>query len=198
MRRLTVAITGASGAVYGREFCRFLAGASLGVDLVVSDNGAKVIRHELGLTEISPAALAGGPAGNFRLWDNHDLAAGPSSGSYPSDAMVVIPASGHAIAGIAHGFSDTLVIRAALVALKQKRPLIVVPRETPLGVIELRNQLLLAEAGAVVLPAMPGFYQKPQTVDDLVRFVVAKVAEVLGLPHDLYRRWTGEELAAKS
>ncbi len=194
MKRLVVAITGASGAVYGREFCRLLADGPIGVDFVISPNGRKVCRHELGLADPTPAALTGGPAANFRVWDHDDLAAGPSSGSYPCDGMVIIPASGHAVASIAHGISNDLIVRAALVTLKQRRPLVVVPRETPMGVIELRNQLTLAKAGAVILPASPGFYHHPQTVEDMVRFVVGKVAEVLGLPHDLYRRWTGKEL----
>jgi 4-hydroxy-3-polyprenylbenzoate decarboxylase len=192
-KRLTVAITGASGVVYGREFCRFLAAAPVNVDFVVSANGQTVCRHELGLTQVTPESLVGRPVGNFTAWSNDDLAAGPSSGSYPSDGMIVVPASGHAVASIAHGISENLIVRAALVTLKQRRPLVVVPRETPLGIIELRNQLALAEAGAVVLPASPGFYQQPKSIDDLVKFIVGRAAELLGLPHELYKRWTGPE-----
>jgi 4-hydroxy-3-polyprenylbenzoate decarboxylase len=200
MKRLIVAITGASGAAYAQAFCRYVAGSpSLAVDLIVSPNGRKVCRHELGLDDVTPAALVGPgrSVANFTVWPHDELAAGPSSGSYPADGMVIIPASGHAIAAVAHGLSDNLIVRAALVTLKQKRRLVVVPRETPVGVIELRNQLVLAEAGAVILPASPGFYQRPGSVDDLLAFVVGKVAEMFDLPHELYRRWTGREIGGE-
>jgi 4-hydroxy-3-polyprenylbenzoate decarboxylase len=146
---------------------------------------------------VTPQTLIGRAAPNFTAWPHDELAAGPSSGSYPSDGMIVIPASGHAVASIAHGISENLIIRAALVTLKQRRPLVVVPRETPLGIIELKNQLALAEAGAIVLPASPAFYQQPKSIDDLVRFVVGRAAELLGLPHELYMRWTGRESARR-
>lgn len=193
LKRLTVAITGASGSIYGRDFCRFLASAGVAVDFIVSTNGRKVCRHELGLDDVTPLTLLGGPCDGFTEWANDDLAAGPSSGSYPSDGMIVIPASGHAVASIAHGISENLIVRAALVTLKQRRPLVVVPRETPLGIIELKNQLALAEAGAIVLPASPAFYQHPKSIDDLAKFVTGRAAELLGIPHELYKRWTGRE-----
>jgi len=135
--------------------------------------------------------------GDVVCWSAADLAAGPASGSYPTQGMVVVPASTAAVAGIALGLSKDLLQRSADVTLKERRPLIVVPRETPLGRGHLVQLLALHDAGAIVLPASPGFYHGPTRIDQLVDFVAGRVLDALGVPHTLYRRWTGELGAAR-
>jgi 4-hydroxy-3-polyprenylbenzoate decarboxylase len=124
-------------------------------------------------------------------YSHMDMDAAVSSGSFQTDGMVVVPCSMKTLAGIAHGYEENLLIRAALVTLKERRPLVLVPRETPVAIPHLKNMLLAAQAGAVILPAMPGFYHKPKTVDDLVNHVVGKILDVLGIKHELYKRWAG-------
>jgi 4-hydroxy-3-polyprenylbenzoate decarboxylase len=136
--------------------------------------------------------LSRDPHEDTRFWPAGDLGAGPASGSYPAHGMVVVPASTASVAGIALGLSKDLLQRAADVTLKERRPLVVVPRETPYTRSTLQHMLALHDAGAVVLPASPGFYSAPQTVTQLVDFVAAKILDVLGVKHDLSTRWTGE------
>ena len=123
----------------------------------------------------------------------NDIAAAPASGTFPTQGMVVIPCSMKSLAGVACGYSDNLLLRAAEVTLKERRPLVLVPRETPLTTIHIENMLKVAQAGAIVLPAMPGFYNRPQTIDDLINQTVGKVLDVLGIRHDLYRPWNGPQ-----
>lgn len=120
-----------------------------------------------------------------------DIAAAPASGSYKTEGMVIIPCSMKTLAGVASGYSDNLLLRAAEVTLKERRPLLLVPRETPFTTIHMENMLRAARAGATILPAMPAFYSKPRTVDDLVDHLVGKVLDLLKIEHDLYRRWDG-------
>lgn len=126
-----------------------------------------------------------------RAYDSRDIAAGPASGSFPMDAMVVIPASMHTVAALAHGISDNLLLRAADVILKERRNLIVAPRETPLHLGHLRNLAALAELGACILPPMLTFYHAPKSIDDMIRHTIGKVLDQLRLPHDHYARWKG-------
>jgi 4-hydroxy-3-polyprenylbenzoate decarboxylase len=139
-----------------------------------------------------PDPAGGQPPADLRYWTATDLSAGPASGSYPAAGMVVVPASTAAVSGIALGLSKDLLQRAADVTLKERRPLVVVPRETPYTRSTLVNLVALYDAGAVVLPASPGFYSGAKSVQQLVDFVAAKVLDALGLPHDLITRWTGE------
>jgi 4-hydroxy-3-polyprenylbenzoate decarboxylase len=179
--RIIVGVTGASGVQYAHGLLRALDGQD--VDLVISEDAKKVLAHETDLDAKALARLAANTYGN------DDTAAPPSSGSYRFDAMVVIPCSMATLGKIAWGISDNLIARAAAVCLKERRKLILVPRETPLAATHLENMLKLTNQGAIVLPAMPGFYHDPKTVDDLVNFIVGKVLDQLGIEHKLFKRW---------
>jgi len=190
-----VGVSGASGAPYALRLVQALAAAGCHLQLCVSDAGVLVLEHELelearGRDEVVAAFLkrAGATAA---VWDPGDLAAPASSGSSAPDAVAVCPCSVATVAHIALGTTRTLIHRAADVALKERRPLVVVPRETPLTQIHLRRLLELAEAGAVVLPAMPGFYSRPQTLQDAVDHVVGKVLSSLGFAQTLFPPWDG-------
>lgn len=200
MGRYAVGVTGASGVVYGRRTVQTLLRHGHRVDLIITPAGRQVLAHELGLDESADDADTaafftpeGGAGGRGRLALHHfgALHADISSGSVPVDGLVVIPCSMDTVSALATGRSENLLERVGDVALKEGRRLVVVPRETPLSRIHLRNLLTLAEAGAVVLPAMPAFYHQPSRVDDLVDFVVGKVMAALGLQQDLFRPWQG-------
>jgi flavin prenyltransferase len=205
MTHVALGITGASGALYAARTLAALLAHGATVDLVVSDYGRRLLRDELGpeagLDRLS-AYLSGryGAAvthGRLIVHSNKDLGASIASGSQDCEAMVVVPCSMKTLAGIAHGLSRSLIERAADVMLKERRPLVIVPRETPLSLPQLKNLVLCAEAGAVVVPAMPAFYQQPATLDDLADFMAGKILSVLGIPHALYPAWTGEVPAAQ-
>jgi 4-hydroxy-3-polyprenylbenzoate decarboxylase len=195
MSELVVAITGASGAAYGLTLVRALAAGGHVVHAVVSAGGARVLRHECGLS-VNPRApdpelLAPERPDAVVPHSAEDYGASIASGSYPVDGMAICPCSVGTLARVAAGTADNLVTRAADVQLKERRRLVLVPRETPLSAIHLSNMLRLVRAGAVVLPASPGFYGKKDGVDDLVRFVVARTMEQLGLRQDLAEPWRG-------
>jgi len=179
--KVVVGVTGASGAPYALALLRNLD--PVHVELVISEDGKKVIEHEADVPVTAFEELADA------TYANDDLGAPPASGSHRFDAMVVIPCSMGTLGKIAWGISDNLITRAAAVCLKERRKLILVPRETPLAASHIENMLRLANQGVVVLPAMPGFYHGPKSVDDLVNFVVGKVLDQLGLEHKLFRRW---------
>lgn len=191
---LVVALTGASGSPYGVRLLQVLLAAGRTVHLTISPAAAEVIRAELdrtiALDAFDPGALVG-DVDTSRLHYHHfrDFRAGIASGSFLTAGMAVCPCSMGTAAAIAHGTSENLIHRAADVHLKERRKLVLVPRETPLGVVQLRNLLLCAEAGAVVLPAMPAFYTQPGSVADMVDFVVGRVCDQLGVEHDLLKRW---------
>jgi 4-hydroxy-3-polyprenylbenzoate decarboxylase len=198
-RSVTLAITGASGALYATRTMAALMEQGCHIELVVSDYGRRLLRDELGESAAADRLLEFliakyGDAvknGSFALHSNRDLGAKIASGSQGCEAMAVVPCSMKTLAGIAHGLSRNLVERAADVMLKERRPLIVVPRETPMSLPQLRNMVLCAEAGAMVLPAMPAFYQMPKTLDDLADFMAGKILSALGFAHDLYPSWKG-------
>lgn len=200
MQRYFVGITGASGHAYAGALLRALTGAGLGVDLCVTPSGAKVMRHELGLEAGDAAGLRAelprwlGPeaAERVRVYPPEAVEAPASSGTALTRGVILCPCSMGTLARVAAGFSSNLVERAADVALKEGRTLLVVPRETPLSVVHLENLLRLARLGAIVLPAMPGFYHHPHGVDDLVGHVVGKILDRLGLEHARGARWKGE------
>ncbi len=195
-----VGVSGASGTPYAAAVVRGLLAAGEPVDLVVSRAARLTLLDETGVSWHDDAASLlswAGTQGDVRFWGPGDLAAGPSSGSYLTRGMVVVPASTASLAGIALGLSKDLLQRAADVTLKERRPLVVVPREAPLARPTLVHLLELHDAGAVVLPASPAFYGAPATVQDLVNMVAGKVLDVLGVPHELARRWTGELGAAR-
>jgi 4-hydroxy-3-polyprenylbenzoate decarboxylase len=190
-----VGVSGASGAPYALRLVEMLAAAGCRLQLCVSDTGVQVLQHELQLAAGARAAVvaaflerAGAAAA---VYAPDDLAAPPSSGSSFPDAVVVCPCSVSTVAHIALGTTRTLIHRVGDVALKERRPLVVVPRETPLTQIHLRRMLELAEAGAIVLPAMPGFYTRPQTLQDAVDHIVGKVLSALGFEQTLFPPWDG-------
>jgi len=193
--RFVVAICGASGARYGLTLLRALAGGGHEVALVVSQGGARVLGIEEGIAvdprAPDPGALCPGHGGRVTAHSLFDVAAPISSGTHPVDGMAVIPCSMGTLARIAGGISSNLLERAADVMLKERRRLVLVPRETPLSLVHLRNMTAATEAGAVVLPASPGFYHGPKEVQDLVDHVVVKVMDQLGVESDLIRRWEG-------
>ncbi len=189
-KRIIVGVTGASGACYALRLIEVLLQGGHEVTLIASAMGARIVMHETG-EELVALVEKGASAGPGRLvWqDNDDLFAGPASGSYRHDGMVIVPCSMKTLAAVASGSAGTLLERAADVTLKERRGLVLVPRETPLSRIHLRNLLAVSEAGAVVLPAAPGFYHRPESLADLVDFVVARVLDQLSIDHDLIARW---------
>jgi 4-hydroxy-3-polyprenylbenzoate decarboxylase len=198
-RTIAIAVTGASGAIYAMRTMAALLERGWHLELVVSDYGRRLLRDELGDAAsvdklVDYLAAKYGPGirtGTFTLYSNRDLGAKIASGSQGCEAMVVVPCSMKSLAGIAHGLSRNLVERAADVMLKEKRTLIIVPRETPMSLPQLRNMVLCAEAGAMIMPAMPAFYQMPNTLDDLADFMAGKILSALGLSHELYPSWKG-------
>lgn len=203
---LVVAITGASGAVYGLRLLEVLVGSGHEVHLIVSPSGSAVVKQELNLEidlesfdprTLLPANVAQQAGDLIRYHHYQNYFSPPASGSFLTGGMVVCPCSGSTLSGIALGSSNNLIQRAADVHLKERRKLILVPRETPLSLIHLDNMRRAAEAGAVILPAMPGWYHGVQSVQDLVDFVVARILDQLGVEHDLMRRWGGNQQSPK-
>jgi 4-hydroxy-3-polyprenylbenzoate decarboxylase len=196
---VAVAITGASGAVYATRTVAALLECGVRIELIVSDYGRRLLRDELGeqasVDRLMPF-LAGKygdavSAGSIALHSNRDLGATLASGSHGCSGMVIVPCSMKTLAAVAHGLSRNLIERAADVMLKERRRLVIVPRETPMSLPQLRNMVLCAEAGATILPAMPAFYQQPRTLDDLADFMAGKILSALGFEHTLYPAWTG-------
>jgi 4-hydroxy-3-polyprenylbenzoate decarboxylase len=197
-----VGVTGASGAPYARRLLQVLLDGGHQVKLVVTESGERVLAIELGLRLEGPLderaeqwrSFLGRPSGDpaLELFHLRDMAASISSGSFPTSGMVVIPCSMGTLARIAAGVSSTLVERAADVTMKERRPLVLVPRESPLNEVHLENMLRLRRAGVDILPAAPGFYHRPRTIDDLVDFIVARVLDRLRVENQLLQRWTGD------
>jgi len=182
--RLVIAITGASGVVYGQRLLEVLRQKKVVTHLIVSRAAEKVIEHELETGKKDLEKLA------THVYDIDDLTAPLMSGSFRTDGMVIVPCSMKTLAGIVHGFADNLILRAADVALKEKRRLVVVPRETPLSTVHLRNMLHATELGVFVVPAMPAFYYKPKKIQDMVDFVVGRVLDCLEIEHRLFKPWS--------
>ncbi len=194
MDRLPVilAITGASGAPYGVRLLEVLATHRVPTWLLVSDHGWRLLQEECGIAAKEGLQQAtGGDWSSVTLFDDRNRGAQPASGSAPTAGMVICPCSMGTVAAVAHGTSRSLIERAADVVLKERRRLILVPRETPLSLIHLRNLTLVTEAGAVVLPAAPGFYHRPAKVEELVDFIVQRVVDHLGLDIQIAKRWQG-------
>lgn len=184
---IVVAITGASGAVYGVRLLEVLNERGVQTHLLVSKVGLLVLKEEMGLGLDDVRSMA------TYFYDSDDLTARICSGSYKTDGMAIVPCSMKTLAAIANGFSTNTITRVADVMIKEKNPLIVVPRETPLSSIHLRNLASLAQDGVRILPAMPAFYQKPRNISDLVDFIVGRILETLDIEHDLYKRYSGLE-----
>lgn len=196
-RHFALAITGASGSIYGLRVTQELLRAGMKVSLIITGAGFAVIKEECGFDWAGAGAGVSeelrsyfGSAGEgFRFYDENDLFAPIASGSSAPDAMIVVPCSMGTLSRVSSGNSGNLLERAADVMLKEGRPLVLVPRETPFNAIHLEHMLKLARLGVRIVPAMPGFYHKPESLDDLVDFVVGKVLDSLGVEHSLFRRW---------
>jgi 4-hydroxy-3-polyprenylbenzoate decarboxylase len=189
---IVVAITGASGAPYAVRLLEALADARRAVQLIVSSHGFRLLDTEMGIDSLDALRTHIGVEAwdrSITVFDDTDRGATPASGSALSDGMVICPCSMGTLSAISIGASRSLVERAADVALKERRKLILVPRETPLSAVHLENMLRLTRAGAIVMPAAPGFYHRPTSIDDLVNFVVARVLDHLGVRHSLVARW---------
>src|SRR5215510_3695291 len=198
MKSIVVGITGASGSIYGqRLLARLNASPEVSrIDLVISQAGVRVVGEELGLNVAGTdrrvvRELLGEDSEKLIVHSANDIGASIASGSYLSDAMVIVPCSMSTLGAIATGASRDLVHRAADVVLKEGRPLLLVPRETPLNAIHLENMLKLARMGVKIMPAMPGFYFRPQTIADLVEHFTPRVLDHLGIRHDQQTRWQG-------
>ena len=193
----TIAITGASGSLYGMRVLQALVTGGHNVYLTITGDGLHILNDETGLmlkgseTDIQYALEKhlGAKEGQLRYFDEDNLYAPIASGSSPVDGMAVIPCSMKALSSIAHGFASNLIERAADVTIKEKRKLIIVPRETPLSTIHLRNMLALSEAGCHIIPAMPAFYHHPKKLQDIIDFIAGRVLDALGVDNELSPRW---------
>ncbi len=182
-KRIIVGITGASGVIYGITLLRLLREHKIETHLILSEAGKKNIEIETAYTVAEAEALADS------VYDNADMTAAPASGSFLTGGMAVIPCTVKTLSGIANGYTENLLIRAADVTLKEKRKLVLAVRETPLHKGHLRLMGMAADMGAVILPPVPSFYHHPQTIDDIIRQTVGKIFDCLGIEHHLFRRW---------
>jgi 4-hydroxy-3-polyprenylbenzoate decarboxylase len=187
--RVIVGVTGASGAAYARRVIELLVGAEIEVHLVVSALGRRLLFDELGIKRLDAAGLAGGRADLLILHNDNDHGAAIASGSFLHRGMLVVPCSSNTIGAIAAGITGNLLQRAAAVTLKERRPLVLAYRESPMGHIDIANCLRLSDAGAIIAPLAPGFYLTPERVEDLVDFMTGKLLDLIGVPHDLDTRW---------
>jgi len=199
-RRIAVGVTGASGAIYAARTIAALLEQGCHLELVFSDYGKRLLLDELGpdarverLADLLGTRYGPGISnGSFVIHSNKDLGATLASGSHRCESMVIVPCSMKTLAGVALGLSRSLIERAADVMLKEQRRLVLVPRETPMRLPQLKNMVACAEAGAMILPAMPAFYQGPTTIDDLAAFVAGKIVNALGFDQHLFPPWKGE------
>ena len=186
---IVVCISGASGAIYGIRLLECLVDAGRSIRLVATDSARLTLKHECDTT---PEALT--ERFGLTLEDAKNVGAKSASGSAKIDAVVICPCSGTTIGKLAAGISDNLVTRSAIVALKERRKLIIVPREAPYATVHLENMAKLSQWGTIVIPASPGFYNHPKNIDDMVDFIIARILDQLGYEHDIGRRWTGDEV----
>jgi 4-hydroxy-3-polyprenylbenzoate decarboxylase len=185
--RLVIGITGASGAIYAKRLLEVLKAKNVEVDLVITPTGEYTLKYELGVTSEELCTLA------TECWDNSDTAADIASGSQLRDGMVIVPCTMNVVAKMAHGISDTLLLRSFDVMLKENRRILIVPRETPLNENHLENLLRLKRMGVIVLPPMATFYHLPESIMDLVDFIVARILDQFEIPHRLVERWKKTE-----
>ncbi|RIK67619.1 MAG: hypothetical protein DCC65_05655 [Planctomycetota bacterium] len=189
-KQIVVAVTGASGAVYPRRLLQVLVAGGADVHLVISPYGRQLFADELDIANPTPEVLAGPEAArSIHVYAYKDVGAKLASGSFLTDGMIVCPCSSNTLGDIASGTGGNLITRAAAVHLKEARRLIIVAREMPTSQIELENMLRISRAGGIICPASPGFYMRPQSIEDLVDFVVGKLCDLVGVPHQLRTRW---------
>ncbi|MFZ5969694.1 MAG: UbiX family flavin prenyltransferase [Bacillota bacterium] len=189
MQKIVVGITGASGSIYAKILIEELLKRNIYTHVICTENGKKVMKYEtsVDLEEWIEALKTEYP--HIKLEDINNLFSGVASGSYKFDAAIILPCSMGTLAEISNGLSKNLLCRVADVALKEHRKLVIVPRETPLNALHLENMLKLSRLGVTILPAMPGFYHKPETMGDLIHFVVGKVLDSLSIENTLFKKW---------
>jgi 4-hydroxy-3-polyprenylbenzoate decarboxylase len=183
---IVIAITGASGVVYGKRLLEVLKDLGKETALVVTDPAKIILEYELGIEEKDIKTLAS------EYYLPRDLTSSINSGSFKFESMVIVPCTMKTLSAIANGYANNAVTRAADVTLKERRKLVIVPRETPLRSIHLENMLTVSKEGGIILPAMPGFYHRPQSIDEIVDFIVGKILDVLDIDNNMFHRWTGE------
>lgn len=191
MKKMILGLTGASGGIYFLRLGELLSRQELELHLVASEQGEKVLEYETGVRLAEQAARWGENGASVVLEDNKNLFSAAASGSSRFDAMAVVPCSMSTMAELANGVTPTLLTRAADVMIKERRKLVLVPRETPLSAVHLKNMLELAQMGVTILPAMPGFYGRPQSMGEIVDFMAGKILDSLGVDQDCYQRWEG-------
>ncbi|MDQ0204195.1 4-hydroxy-3-polyprenylbenzoate decarboxylase [Pectinatus haikarae] len=184
-KRIVVGITGASGSIYALKLLEVLKDTGIEIHLVVTHSGQTVLQHECGMVPEDLLKYA------HTLYDVDNIGAAVASGSFLYEAMVILPCSMKTVGAIAAGLADNLLTRAADVTIKERRSLVLVPRETPFSPLHLENMLKLSRIGVSILPACPGFYHKPQSIDDLVNIMVGKICDQLHIEHELFKRWSG-------
>ena len=189
MGEVVLGISGASGAAYGVRLAEALQELNIPIRLVVSNSGRITLKHECDTTPEELAERTGA-----LLEEQANIGAKSAWGSAPIDAVVICPCSGTTLGKLAAGIGDNLITRSAIVAMKERRNLIIVSREAPYATVHLENMANLSAWGTVVIPASPGFYNHPQSIDDMVDFVVARILDQIGLKHSIGKRWTGEEI----
>lgn len=184
MRKILISIGGASGSIYGISLLEVLKDINdIETHLIISEGAKKIIEHETKYSSDKVYSLS-----DFHYNDN-DLFSGPASGSFQIDEMIICPCSMKTLSAVANGFANTLTTRAAMCMLKENKTLILTIRETPLDLTSLRNMVTVREAGGIMLPAMPGFYYKPEKIEDMIDFIVGKILDQLKINHSLYKRW---------
>lgn len=187
--RIIVGISGASGALYARRVIDGLTAAGVEVHLTVTALGRRLLADELGMKRLDLDALSAGRGGKVILYNDNDLGATIASGSFLHGGMIIVPASSNTLGAVASGVTNNLLQRAALVTLKERRPLIIAHRESPLTLIDLRNMAALTESGATIAPLNPGFYLLPKTIEEIVDFMAGKLLDLVGVQHDWATRW---------
>ncbi len=192
MKKIILGLSGASGSIYFLRLAQRLSQQDIQLHLIASTQGEKVLQYETGITLENQVKLWSKNGAKIILEDNSNLFSAAASGSSRFDAMVVVPCSMSTLAMLAHGITETLLTRAADVMIKERRRLVLVPRETPLSATHLKNMTELSLLGVTILPAMPGFYNKPETMGDLIDFVVGKTLDCLEIENNCYKRWEGE------
>lgn len=189
MKKIVVGITGASGSIYAKRLIEVLVMQGIQTNVVATEKGKQVFKYELALDLNSWITEMKKEHGNVKLEDNNNLFSGVASGSNKYEAVIILPCSMGTLAEISNGLSKNLLCRAADVALKEGRKLIIVPRETPFNTIHLENMCKLSKVGATIIPAMPGFYHHPETINDLVDFLVGKILDYLNINNNLFEKW---------
>lgn len=189
MKKIVIGITGASGSIYAKRLIEVLVKEDIQINVVATEKGKQVFKYELSLNLDSWIDELSKNYSNVKLEDNNNMFSGVASGSNKYDAVIILPCSMGTLAEISHGLSKNLLCRAADVALKEGRKLIVVPRETPLNTIHLENMCRLSKMGVGIIPAMPGFYHHPNSIDDIVDFLIGKILDYLGIENKLFKKW---------